>query len=87
MLAVDFASDNEIEDGSFWNALAVRRASCFWAKDVPWDAVAPEEGGGEAVESLEKRDWRPVREGFWDVVGEDVLGAVEGDWSCHGFGA
>lgn len=64
MLAVAFASDNEIEEGSFWNALAVRRASCFWAKDVPLDTVASEEGGGEAVESLEKRDWRPFNEGF-----------------------
>ena len=60
--AVFFASERETEDGSLRKRLAVLRASCFCWTDVPWVGAA---GGGEVVESFEKRDWRPPNEDCW----------------------
>lgn len=80
MLAVALASESEMEDGSLWKLEAVRRTSCFCCIVVPpwgdWD-----EGGGEVVESLEKREPRLGSEGV--CVVEGVL--VDGE--AHGFGA
>lgn len=79
MLAVARASDSEIEDGSLWKLEAVRRASCFCCIVVPpegvWEEVGGEveEGGGEVVESLEKREPSPGRVGDCVVVDEEML--------------
>ena len=83
------ASESVIEEGSFRNCEAVWRAACFWAKDVPWDG-----GGGwgaeevvEGVVSFPKRDWRPLMDGLWAVVGLDEEGVFELDSLRHGFEA
>ncbi len=70
MLAVARASDSEIEDGSLWKLEAVRRASCFCCMVVPLEGDW-EEGGEEVVESLEKREPRPDKEGGCVVTGEE----------------
>ena len=60
------ASEREMEEGSFRNWEAVRRAACFWAKEVPWDGVGGwlgEEDVGEVV-IAPKRDWRPLIDGL-----------------------
>lgn len=59
----------DIEEGSLWKFEAVRSASCFCCRVVP-PAGAWEEGGGDAVESLEKRE---DRVGRLEVVGEGLV--------------
>ena len=69
MLAVALASARDTDEGSLWKFEAVRRASCFWAKEVPPPGVALGGGGDvELVESFEKRDWRFEREGDGSAV-------------------
>ena len=52
------ASESVIEEGSFRNWEAVRRAACFWAKEVPWDGVGGSLGEGDVGEAViaPKRD-------------------------------
>ena len=66
--------------------LAVLRASCFCWREVPWlgGAGEVEVGGGEAVESFEKREPRFEKEGAWDWV--VVVGEVVVSWSLQGLG-
>ena len=63
MDAAPRASERDTEAGSFRNAVAVLRASCFCCMEVPWLGVGVEVGGGAAVDNLEKRDPRLERDG------------------------
>ena len=68
--AVALASEREIEDGLLRNELAVFRAACFWANEVPWDGGS---GFCGLVEILENLDWSSLN---WDVWTFERLGVT-----------
>lgn len=86
------ASEREMEEGSVRSWEAVRRAACFWAKEVPWEdgaggwSLGEEEEVGEVV-IAPKRDWRLVIDGLWVVVvvGLEVEGVPELESFRHAF--
>ena len=63
MDAAPRASERDIEAGSFRNAAAVLRASCFCCIEVPWLGVGVEVSGGASVDDLEKWEPRFERDG------------------------
>jgi hypothetical protein len=77
VLAADFASERETEDGSSLKDWAVLRAACFWARVVPLFVALAGASGGEVGVGLElefmreKRDWSS----FIFKVGGDVAWA------------
>ncbi len=76
--AVAFASASETEYGSLRNELAVFKAACFCAKEVP---CAGESRFCDLVDILENLDWSSLNWGPWAL---QIL-LFEPSWFFHGF--
>ncbi len=82
MAAAFLASANETEDGFVRNELAVRRAACFCANDVPWLGVS---GFCDGAVILLNRDCSSLSRGLAGLDA-DADADVDADGSlCQGF--